>query len=231
MDARAALAALPDHSVSVLLTDPPYSSVDRRGAAHGGHLVKWFRGGLSWAEIGHILAGFRPKLTYDGLALVMTNDRGLVPAATALRDAGFRSTRVIVWDRTYPGLGGGLRHQVEYVVAGLLPSSRVLAGVDLVSVPAPGARTGGRDHYPTAKPDDLGRALARIANVRAGDVVLDPFCGTGALLVGARELGAHVIGCDTSPEAIRLASTKLPLTSRPRPAIVSVKRPTGRATR
>ncbi len=231
MDARQALAALPDHSVSVLLTDPPYNSVDRRGAAHGGHLRRWFGASLTWEQIGRILAGFRPKLAYDGLAMVMTNDRGLVPAATALKDAGFRATRFVVWNRTYPGLGGGLRHQVEYVVVGLLPSSRVLSGVDLVSVPAPGARTGGADHYPTAKPEELGRYLARIANVRPGDVVLDPFCGTGALLVGARELGAHVIGCDTSPEAIRQASTKLPLTAPVAARNVSRRRPTGRATR
>jgi len=58
-----------------------------------------------------------------------------------------------------------------------------------------------------------------------------PFCGTGALLVGARELGAHVIGCDTSPEAIRQASTKLPLTAPVAARTVSRRRPTGRATR
>ena len=121
--------------------------------------------------------------------MVMTNDRGLVPAATALKDAGFRATRFVVWDRTYPAWAAASATRLSTSSSACSPSSRVLSGVDLVSVPAPGARTGGADHYPTAKPEELGRYLARIANVRPGNVVLDPFCGTGALLVGARELG------------------------------------------
>ncbi len=89
---------------------------------------------------------------------------------------------------------------------GLLPGSRTLAGVDLVSVSAVGPGTVGR--YPTQKPDGLGRVLARIANIGLGDVVLDPFVGSGALLVGAREHGAQVIGCDIAPAALRQAKAK-----------------------
>jgi DNA modification methylase len=48
-----------------------------------------------------------------------------------------------------------------------------------------------------------------MASVGPGDVVLDPFVGSGALLVGARELGAHVIGCDIAPAAVRQANAKL----------------------
>jgi methylase of polypeptide subunit release factors len=92
-------------------------------------------------------------------------------------------------------------------LVGLLPGSRTLSGIDLVSVPAVGPGTAGR--YPTQKPDELGRVLARMANVGPGDVVLDPFVGSGALLVGARERGAHVIGCDIAPAALRTAKAKL----------------------
>jgi len=59
------------------------------------------------------------------------------------------------------------------------------------------------------QPAELGRVLARIAGVGPGDVVLDPFVGSGALLVGARERGAHVIGCDIAPAALRQAKAKL----------------------
>jgi len=82
-----------------------------------------------------------------------------------------------------------------------------LTGVDLVSVPAVGPGTAGR--YPTEKPEGLGRALARIAGIGPADVVIDPFCGSGALLVGARERGAFVIGCDVAAAAIKRASARL----------------------
>jgi tRNA G10 N-methylase Trm11 len=48
------------------------------------------------------------------------------------------------------------------------------------------------------------RAIAR--EIGRGDVVLHPFVGIGALLVGSRERGAAVIGCDIASTAIRLAS-------------------------
>jgi len=206
MRAEQALAAIPAGSISVLLTDPPYTSINRRGGA-GAHLQRWFGGGLSWTEIGRLLALARRKLRRDGVAFVMTNGDGLHDAIGALARAGFARVRTITWDRRYPGLGGGLRHQTEFVLVGLLPGSRTLSGVDLVSVAAVGPGTAGR--YPTQKPDELGRVLARMANIGPADVVLDPFVGSGALLLGARERGAHVIGCDIAPLAIRAATAKL----------------------
>ena len=206
MPAERALAAIPAGNISILLTDPPYTSVNRQGGS-GSHLQRWFPGGLSWAEIGRILAVARRKLRPDGVAFVMTNGDGLREALGALQRAGFPRVRTITWDRRFPGLGGGLRHQTEFVLVGLLPGSRTLTGVDLVAVSAVGPGTAGR--YPTQKPDELGRVLARIARIGPGDVVLDPFVGSGALLVGARERGAQVIGCDIAPAALRQAKAKL----------------------
>jgi len=90
----------------------------------------------------------------DGVAFVMTNPDGLPEAIEALGRAGFVRVRPITWDKVYPGLGGGLRHQTEFVLVGYLPGSRSLAGVDLVSVRAVGPGTA--DRYPTEKPADLG---------------------------------------------------------------------------
>ena len=173
----------------------------------GAHLQHWFAGGLTWVEIGRLLALARRKLRSDGVAFVMVNGEGLHDALGALQRAGFARVRTITWDRTYPGLGAGLRHQTEFILVGLLPGSRTLSGVDLIAVPAVGPGTAGR--YPTQKPDDLGRQLARKAAIGPADVVLDPFVGSGALLVGARERGATVLGCDIAPLAIRQATAKL----------------------
>lgn len=204
-DARVALRSLQAGSISILLTDPPYQTVSRTGS--GGYLHLWFKASLSWAVIGGVLALARRRLRADGLAFVMTNGDGLAEAMTAIQQAGFIRVRVITWDKKVPGLGGGLRHRTEYVLVGLLPGSRTLQGEDLVAVTSVGPGTAGR--YPTQKPEGLGRALARIASIGPGDVVLDPFCGSGSLLVGAQARGATVIGCDVAPAAIRAATARL----------------------
>jgi tRNA G10 N-methylase Trm11 len=211
LDARVALAKLPARSISVLVTDPPYRTVNRFGTS--GHLRRWFPVSLSWRQIGETLALARSRMRPDGVAFVMTNGDGLRDAIEALEHAGFIRVRPITWDKRAPCLGGGLRHQTESVLVGYLPGSRTLSGVDLVSVPAVGPGTAGR--YPTEKPEGLGRALARIAGIGRGDVVVDPFCGSGALLVGARERGAIVIGCDVAAAAIRRATGRLAGRSRP----------------
>lgn len=175
LDARLALAKLPARSISVLITDPPYRTVNRSGTS--GHLQRWFGASLAWRQIGETLALARSRMRPDGVAFVMTNGDGLRDAIEALAHAGFIRVRPITWDKRAPGLGGGLRHQTEIVLVGYLPGSRTLTGVDLVSVPAVGPGTAGR--YPTEKPEGLGRALARIAGIGRVDVVVDPFCGSG----------------------------------------------------
>ncbi|MHB8399624.1 MAG: DNA-methyltransferase [Candidatus Limnocylindrales bacterium] len=206
MTAEAVLRSLPAGSIRVLITDPPYATVAR--SPNSAYLSHWFGGSLSWREIGRLLALARRKLAADGLAFVMTNEAGLEEAIEAMKAAGFVvPVRVIVWDKQAPGLGMGLRHQVEYVLLGRVAGSRTLAGTDLVSVGAVGPGTAGR--YPTQKPDGLGRVLARMAGIRRGDLVVDPFCGSGALLVGAAERGATVVGSDISARAVALATRRL----------------------
>ncbi|MES2210099.1 MAG: DNA methyltransferase [Chloroflexota bacterium] len=218
--AEALLRALPDGSIDVLVTDPPYTTVERR--AGSGHLRDWFRGGMSWTEIGKVLALGRRKLRASGVALVMTNGAGLREAITAMQRAGFSDLRTITWDRRWPGLGGGLRHQTEFILLARLAGRRRLTGTDLVSVSAVGPGTA--DHYPTEKPEGLGRILARMTGVGPGQLVVDPFCGSGALLVGAAERGATVVGGDISARAVRRATARLrePVRGGPRAA------PTGR---
>jgi DNA modification methylase len=214
-DARQALVALPPHSISILLTDPPYRTVDRRRTS--GHLRAWFAASLSWRQIGETLALARSRMRPDGIAFVMTNPDGLPEAIEALERAGFSRVRPITWDKVYPGLGGGLRHQTEFVLVGYQPGSRTLVGVDLVSVRAVGPGTANR--YPTEKPADLGRELARIAGISRGDFVVDPFCGSGALLIGAAERGAKVAGYDVAAKAVQRASSRLTVGTKPAAAL------------
>jgi DNA modification methylase len=62
--------------------------------------------------------------------------------------------------------------------------------------------------YPTQKPEAL---LERIigSSSRPGEVVLDPFCGSGTTLVAAQRLGRRWVGIDSSDEAIDIARERL----------------------
>ena len=62
--------------------------------------------------------------------------------------------------------------------------------------------------YPTQKPVALLERIIR-ASSNQGDVVLDPFCGSGTTLRAAKTLGRKYIGIDQNPEAIRISENRL----------------------
>jgi site-specific DNA-methyltransferase (adenine-specific) len=65
-----------------------------------------------------------------------------------------------------------------------------------------------RTGYPTQKPEALLERVIR-ASSNEGDVVLDPFCGSGTTLAVAQRLGRRFIGIDVSAIAVGLARERL----------------------
>ncbi len=74
-----------------------------------------------------------------------------------------------------------------------------------------------RTGYPTQKPEALLERVIR-ASSNEGDVVLDPFCGSGTALAVAEKLGRRWIGIDVAPAAIDVARERLGLRRKTRGA-------------
>ena len=62
--------------------------------------------------------------------------------------------------------------------------------------------------YPTQKPLVLLERIIRLGS-DPGDVILDPFCGSGTTLVAAKLLDREYIGFDISADAIDIANSRL----------------------
>lgn len=79
---------------------------------------------------------------------------------------------------------------------------------DVWEIPFLNPKAKERTGYPTQKPVEL---LLRILEVASspGNLVLDPFCGSGTTLVAAKLSGRSFIGFDVSEEAIALAGERL----------------------
>jgi DNA modification methylase len=65
-----------------------------------------------------------------------------------------------------------------------------------------------RTGYPTQKPEALLERIILAAS-DPGDMVLDPFCGSGTTLAVAQKLGRRWMGIDISPQAIQIAGRRL----------------------
>src|SRR5215510_9155886 len=66
----------------------------------------------------------------------------------------------------------------------------------------------GKKLHPTQKPEAL---LARVilSSSRSGDLVLDPFCGTGTTGAVAKRLGRRFIGCEQDPKYAKAAEQRI----------------------
>ena len=79
---------------------------------------------------------------------------------------------------------------------------------DVWEIPFLNPKAKERTGYPTQKPVLLLERIIEIST-NAGDLVLDPFCGSGTTMVAAKLLGRSSIGIDISEEAVDLAQRRL----------------------
>lgn len=79
---------------------------------------------------------------------------------------------------------------------------------DVWEIPFLNPKAKERTGYPTQKPILLLDRIIEIATDE-GDIVLDPFCGSGTTLVAAKLKGRRYIGIDISIEAIELTKSRL----------------------
>lgn len=83
---------------------------------------------------------------------------------------------------------------------GVLTGDRFVFGTKLVEIPAkPFVERRPRKKpffHPSAMTAKLARCMVNLARPKNGEVVLDPFCGTGTMLIEAKLVGCRVLGMD-----------------------------------
>lgn len=91
------------------------------------------------------------------------------------------------------------------------PDGRMLLGEHgdvWLNIPPINPRAKERLGYPTQKPLPLLTRIIALAG-RAGDMLLDPYCGCGTSIEAAQRLGLGWIGIDLSADAIDLTQSRL----------------------
>jgi len=194
VDATVALEALEPATVDLVVTDPPYR-FDRGGT----YFREWFAD-LPDEVWPAVFEQLHRALAPDATAYVFCDPRVHPIFDAAARRAGFRVRAPIVWDKLSIGLGGAWRAQYEFI-AWYEKGSPGRASATLGNVRRH-ARVRG---YPTEKPVSLLRELIMQSSA-AGELVLDPFCGSGNTGRAARQLGrrALLMDIDTTTAERRL---------------------------
>ncbi len=88
----------------------------------------------------------------------------------------------------------------EKTFTGILTDGKLVFGLKLADVPSK-SFTERRPKkkpffHPSAMPPKLARCMVNLAEPKAGDLVFDPFCGTGSILIEAALMGCRILGLD-----------------------------------
>ena len=136
-------------------------------------------------------------------------------AATRKRPAEPTTRPFIRERRALTNVGGPSERSGDPALADLLVRALDVEGAVPERSPAQGeaaepaerAHVHGFHSYPARMHPETARRLVEDLS-RPGDRVLDPFCGSGTVLVEARLAGRAAIGVDANPLAVRLARLK-----------------------
>jgi len=63
--------------------------------------------------------------------------------------------------------------------------------------------------YPGSMSPKLARCMVNLTGIKKGDTVLDPFCGTGGILIEAGILGARIVGTDIDEKMVEGTKSNL----------------------
>ncbi len=219
-DGIEAARRLENQSIDLLLTDPPYvisnaytcqKQIPRRLRKDGSDFImpkgdfgEWDRSfdPRAWAEV------VLPKVT--GWAVIFCSHTQIAEYSVLLREHGFNAVGTIVWHKTNPV---PFNHRFKPInaweagVIGKRPGTKfhghAVHNVFTCKSPSPQQRI-----HPTQKPCGLIRELMELFS-RKGDLVLDPFAGSGTTAYVALELGRKVLAYENNAEHYDAARRRL----------------------
>jgi site-specific DNA-methyltransferase (adenine-specific) len=204
-DARELIARAPA-GFHLLLTDPPYGmdfQSNRRTATPKRERIANDVKEDAFRLLADVLEKAHPLMAADAVCLIFTGWRYEPEFRQIITAAGFTIKGSLIWGKNNHGAGdleGTFAPQHERII-------HAVKGNPKLQTRAPDLLFGkeaGSSGHPMEKPRDLLRQLI-VVTTAPGDVVVDPFFGSGNTVVEAMSLGRDFFGIELDEEWHRTA--------------------------
>ena len=200
-EARAWLSAQQPGSATAVVIDPPYAvGTPVRGSEDGA-------AGSVFAPFGFLFEVMEltaRALKPGGIAVMFSDWRRMHDMGQIASMTGLRPATCVAWVRNRPGTGGLLRASWDPVLVAArgVPDAVDRAAIRNVVVTTDDvvvANYPAKRRHPYEKPWEVAHhILARVG--RPGDLVLDPFAGSGSTRIACEKLGLEFRGADIDPQ-------------------------------
>lgn len=193
------MGKMPNGVIDFILTDPPYlvGFKDRSGREIANDISDEWLAPAS-KEMYRVLKA-------NSLAVSFYGWNRVDKFVSAWKSAGFRIVGHLVFAKPYSSKATfvGYRHECAYLLAKGRPPLPDAPISDVLEWEYSGNR-----HHPTEKPLSILEPLIE-AFTKPGDIVLDPFAGSGSTCVAAARLGRRFIGVELLPQYHKEAIARL----------------------
>ena len=206
------LRSMPHSSVDLVLTDAPYgiSYMSNARARHDVLRVP-VEGDHSLDALTDVVPQLHRVLAQDRHFYVFASPRMLPGAQEAVSTLGSGLKQVLAWDKgdggTIGDLKSGFAEAWEAILYGM-KGRRQLFGKRPRTVIRSDWNSTRDPVHPTVKPVDLLMLLIGWSSME-GEVVLDPFMGSGPTLAAATNLGRRSIGVEIEERYCEIAAERL----------------------
>jgi len=211
LDAVNWLRELPTESVDLVVTDPAYESLEKHRAVGTTTRLKHSKASSNdWfcvfpnSRFRELFTEVFRVLKPDTHFYLFCDSETMFIAKPEAERAGFRFWKPLVWDKRTIGMGYHYRARYEFILFFEKGKRRLndLGVADIITEP--------RIHrgYPAEKPVKVSEVVIGQSS-QPGDVVADPFMGSGSVGVAALRLGRRFIGTDLNPDAVRWSAKRL----------------------
>lgn len=211
IDAVDWLKGLDDGSIDLLITDPPYESLEKHRSVGTTTRLKVSKASSNeWFPIfpndrfEELFSEIYRVLKKNSHFYLFCDPETMFHAKPIAEQVGFKFWKPLIWDKVKIGMGYHYRARYENILF-FEKGKRKLNNLSIPDIiECPRVYKG----YPTEKPVDVSKVLIEQSSVE-GEVVADPFFGSCSVGVAACELGRQFIGNDINDSAIELAKTRL----------------------
>lgn len=205
-DCLVVMEGINDNSIDLILTDPPYGMnyqsfhrADKFDKIYNDNQIDWFSK--------FIKESYR-VLKDNTHIYIFCNDYAISQFRALMEGAGFKIKRTLVWvknNHTAGDLEGDYANKTEFIIFAHKGRRKL---------------NGGRDtnvlffdrvaelKHPAEKPVKLCKYLIEKSTER-GDIVLDPFAGSGTTARASKDLGRAYIGVELIPRYVKIANERL----------------------
>lgn len=212
-DAFDTLRALPDRSVHMLNFDLPYESLEKHRSwgttTRLSHSKKssndWF-GVVKNERFTELFAECYRVLDKNAHLYAWCDDETSDFMKLAAQAAGFKVWKRLCWNKVHFGMGYHYRAQYEFILF-MEKGKRRLNSLGVGDV-ITSKRIKSKDAYPAEKPVDINE-LFTTQSTQPGEIICDPFMGSGSAGVAALQQGRKFLGADINPKAVLRAKKRL----------------------